>query len=89
MRTQHEEAPKLSRADVETLCILEAIRPGGNNARDLTARLGLHRSLSDAVAQAALGLINSGFVRVNGEIYSLTAQGESFLGSKLATLDLD
>ena len=63
MRTEsNDSGPALSRAQVETLCLIRAVGPAGGAAREICGRLGLSLSLSEAVTEAATALVQQGLL---------------------------
>ena len=64
-----ESSIKLSRSDIETLCVLHAVGKAGCRAGDLATRLGLSASLASAVADGMGGVIHSGLLDRSDDRY--------------------
>jgi hypothetical protein len=86
--SNHTSINKLSRAEIETLCVLHAVGPSGCWVGDLTARLGLSASLALVVAQGMERIVFSGLLERDEEWFRLTRPGREMLGKRLAELGL-
>jgi hypothetical protein len=80
--------PRISREDIERLCILYAVGPGCSGPCELAERLGLSLSLCNEVIEAILPLENTGMLEsVEGRIL-LTEVGSEYLTESLAQLQI-
>lgn len=75
-----------SRAEIESLCILEAVGPDGCTSTQLAERLGLSPALADAVAEAAADLEASGWLSLEEERICRTDEGQAHLQARLQAL---
>ncbi len=80
---KRDEAVGLTRAEVEILCILEAVGVEGCTATELPARLGLSPALARAVGSAVETLVAEGVLSVEGGRVQLTQPGEALLTAQL------
>lgn len=91
MRNEHESkgrmsmTPKVTREEIENLCILHAVGDQGCPLADLPERLGLSPTLVAAVAESLTGLIGLGWL-VRNEKVMLTEEGRAWLGRRLLEL---
>lgn len=74
-----EESYRLTRRDIERLCILAAIPSSGCTVGELTGRLGLSDSLTPAVEEAVAALAGRDLVQVREGFVVRTASGSSWL----------
>ena len=79
---------KLSRQDIETLCILDAVGEAGSSGAGLTGRLGLAVGLAPAMAVALGELRDLGWLEEREGTFHLTAEGRSWLVERLAVVGL-
>lgn len=82
-------ALRLGRAEIELLCLLEAVGRGRRTAVQVTRRLGLTVDLADAIAGAAHGATTSGWLLVESdesgvELFVLSDRGRALLSSRMA-----
>jgi hypothetical protein len=78
---KHDEPTesKLSRAEIETLCLLDAVGTTGAIAVQVAERLGLCITQADAVSDALGTLVSSALlVEVDG-LYNMTGDGRTRL----------
>jgi hypothetical protein len=75
--------PRLSRAEIETLCLLRAVGPDGCAPDQLPPRLGLSGMLEDALSTATRPLIDTGLLAIDNDRIVLTPRGADFLASAL------
>ena len=87
-RDENVQNPKLSRAEIETLCILSVVGKGGCPAGDLASRLGLSPTLASAVAEGMTILEDQGILERVDDKFSVTEAGAEMLTTRLATLGL-
>lgn len=66
---------KLSRGDIETLCVLHAVTERGCPAGDLAERLGLSRTIAPEIAAGMDSLVGSGLLELDEGRLSLTEAG--------------
>jgi hypothetical protein len=78
------EDSRLSRAEVETLCLLKAVGPEGCPPDQLPARLGLSPMLVDALSTATRPLIDTGLLAIDSGRIVLTSRGADLLASAFA-----
>lgn len=85
---------RLSRADIETLCILNAVGEGTCTPRQLAERLGLSVDLASVLLDvlqelAAGGLLvqQAGAVGEVGGPYSVTSEGTAWMAERLASAE--
>ena len=79
----------LSRAEVETLCVLYVVGAHGCPALELAPRLGLSQSLAEDVAEGMNALVLMGLLdRTEDARFLVTAAGRSRLEGTLAELRL-
>lgn len=88
MKTPNDTSDRLSRAEIETLCVLHAVGRSGCPAGQLADRLGLSVSLASVVAGAMQGLILDGLLERVDERFFLTVRGRELLTMRLAALGL-
>ena len=70
-----QASPKYARADIETLCILEAVEAGSCDGVTLASRLGLSPALAAMLREVGETLVQAGFLALNGERLALSPQG--------------
>ena len=84
---------RLSRADIETLCILNAVGEGTCTPRQLGERLGLSVDLASVLADVLQELAAGGLlVQQVGEVggpYSVTAEGAAWMADRLDSAGLE
>ncbi len=78
--------PKVTREEIENLCIVHAIGDQGCPLGDLPARLGLSPSLAAAVTESLTGLIGMGWIRRADETLTRTEEGRAWLRRRLLEL---
>jgi hypothetical protein len=83
---KQDEIARPSRAEIETLCLLDVVGQGEATLGDLTERLGLARELWQAVEWAILPLVARGHLEVREERVSLAEGGRAWLEHRLAEL---
>ena len=69
------DTDKLSRADVETLCLLHAVGRDGARAATVTDRLGLSPAATGAVTSALCKLIALELVDLDADWFRLSPEG--------------
>jgi len=79
---------KLSREEIETLCVLSAIGEEGCPIGDLATRLGLSRTLAGAVADGMRALVDQGLLACEDDQFFLTEEGVDMLETRLAELGI-
>jgi hypothetical protein len=84
-----EGSGPLSRAEIETLCMLASISSHGCPAAALPERLGLSPSLCDAVERAVDELAAQGLVTVTDDRLALTELGGRWLSGLSAVTRTD
>jgi len=90
---ESQKAVKPSRADVETLCLLEAIGSERRTPTEVSARLGWMPDMADAASRAVEKVVTLEYVAVlrddsattsgSGVRYFVTDAGRTFLDAKL------
>ncbi len=86
MKHAEETEQMLSRGEVETLCLLDAVGIDGAAATEVTDRLGLSSTLAVTVSDALETLVSSGLlVNVEGR-YKLTDKGRIKLSTQQANV---
>lgn len=84
---------RLSRADIETLCILNAVGEGTCTPRQLAERLGLSVDLASVLADVLQELAAGGLlVQQVGEVggpYSVTSEGAAWMAERLDSAGLE
>lgn len=83
---KQDEIARPSRAEIETLCLLDVVGEGESTLGDLTERLGLARELWQAVEWAILPLVSRGHLEVREERVSRTEAGRAWLEQRLVAL---
>jgi hypothetical protein len=73
-----ERAP-LSRAEIETLCMLEAIPEQGCEVREMPVRLGLTSALGESVNVAFESLQAAGWIVIEAGWVKRTLRGQDWL----------
>ena len=84
-RSERARTPRLSRAEIETLCVLYSIGTGCE-VPELTARLGLSSALAPVVAEAVAELVRAGDITVDSDLVTLSAAGRERLDAQLSRL---
>ncbi len=87
---KHEEPtePKLSRAEIETLCLLDAVGTTASMPIQIAERLGLCMSQGPAIIDALATLVSGGLLAEANEHYRRTNQGTVKLTRIVARLNL-
>lgn len=87
---------RLSRADIETLCILNAVGEGTCTPRQLAERLGLSVDLASVLVDVLQELAAGGLlVQQVGEVggvggpYSVTSEGAAWMAERLDSAGLE
>ncbi len=79
MSNKNNDVPrKLSRAEAEELCILDAVG-SGTTAEELTRRLGLPPGLIAAVKEALGKMVDAGWVAEEESAFRRSAAGAEYL----------
>lgn len=78
--------PKVTREEIENLCILHAIGDQGCPLGDLPARLGLSPTLVSAVTESLTGLLGTGWIRREDDTLTQTEKGREWLTRRLLEL---
>lgn len=78
------EQPRLSRAEIETLCLLTAVGSAGCSLAQLPARLGLSPMLEDPLSAATRPLVDTGLLAIDGDRFLVTQRGADLLASAFA-----
>jgi hypothetical protein len=77
---------RCSRAEAETLIVLNAIGTKGCALGDIALRLGLSSTLADVIAGSLHPLVSGGLLVVDGQMVCLTPFGREHLSQRLADL---
>jgi DNA-binding IclR family transcriptional regulator len=77
-----KELPKLSRGDVEVLCVLYVVGEAGCPVNQVAQRLGLSPSIAAQVAEGMSSLVDSGLLVQEGDRFSLTPMGRQRLDAR-------
>ncbi len=80
---------KVTREEIETLCLLHAVGPHGCPVGELAARLGLSATLAPAVTESIAPLIGTGRLAMTDNIVTRTATGDHWLTQRLSELGLE
>jgi hypothetical protein len=84
---------RLSRADIETLCILNAVGEGTCTPRQLAERLGLSVDLASVLVDVLQELAAGGLlVQQVGEVggpYSVSSEGAAWMAERLDSAELE
>jgi DNA-binding MarR family transcriptional regulator len=83
-----ESSDKLSRGEVETLCVLAAIGRGGCDVREVAERLGLSPTLAEVIAGGLEPLVAAGLLLRERRFVEVTEEGHRMLSSRLEALGL-
>jgi DNA-binding IclR family transcriptional regulator len=78
--------PKVTRGEIENLCILHAVGDQGCPLGELPERLGLSPTLVVAVAESLTGLLGMGWLTREDETVTQTEEGRAWLGRRLLEL---
>ena len=78
--------PKVTREEIEKLCILHAVGVGGCTLCDLPERLGLSPTLTHAVAESLGPLLTLGWLVNDGGAVTRTEAGQRWLTRRLSEL---
>lgn len=87
MTAERERRRRLSRAEIESLCLLRVIGEGACSMADVATRLSLSPALARYVASALHPLCLSGFVVVVDERVSITEAGARWARERLLDLE--
>lgn len=79
---------RLTRHDIETMCILLALREGGCPMETLATRLGLAIALVEPLAGCIAPLVRDGTVVTTDDRVSLSTRGHAWLTARLADAGL-
>lgn len=80
------DASRLSRLDVETLCVLHAVGQGCSGP-ELAQRLGLSPELGATLARGLDPLVQSGWLHVELDRIHITEPGRQHLAERLRSLE--
>jgi len=80
------ERETVSRADIETICVLEAIAKHGCELSALPEKLGLAPTLLSPVTAALEPLLASGWVEIYEGGVQITPAGRAWLGGQKSRL---
>ena len=84
--SEPERGARLSRQEIEVLCILHAV--GSGCALDeLVVRLGFPGQLAEVVAEAIEPLIAAGELTADGGMVGVTAAGRAHLSARLSFIE--
>lgn len=75
----------LSRAGIETLCVLHAVGEDGCPASELAARLGLSPTIAPEIAAGMDSLVRSGLLDLEEGLFTLTEAGRTRLECRAAS----
>lgn len=75
MNRQEEQPRRLSRSEIETLCVLHAVGDAGCPAGALATRLGLSPSIAPEIAAGMDGLVRGGWLTLDEHRFALTEAG--------------
>jgi hypothetical protein len=81
-----DKVARPSRAEIESLCLLEVIGDGGTTLGEVTARLGFPPALVSATEQAILALVGRGYVAVGATRVDVTEAGRTWMRRRLSEL---
>jgi hypothetical protein len=81
-----DKVARPSRAEIESLCLLDVIGDGGTTVGELTARLGLPPELGSVIDQAILALVGRGYVTVGATQVSVTDAGRAWMERRVSEL---
>lgn len=84
--TERAEVARPSRAEIESLCILDVAGRGDGTLADLAERLGVARELAPAIEEAIGPLVALGHLDVGDVGVSLTKAGRDWLQRRLSEL---
>ncbi len=76
----------VSRGEIESLCMLHAIPADGCRVADFPNLLGLSPLLAEAVAEAIVPMVNSGWIQEQDERVEVTTAGRAWLKERLAEI---
>lgn len=85
--SRSSERATVSRADIETICILEAIPGPGCDLSALPEALGLAPTLLGPVTASLEPLLASGWVEVFDGRVQVTSAGRTWLGERTSELE--
>lgn len=78
--------PKVTREEIEELCILHAIGARGCALGELPERLGLSPTLVGVVTESLAGLLGAGRLARERDVVFPTAAGRAWLAKRLGEL---
>lgn len=82
----HEDTKRLSREDIETLCVLEALGEGRCESGVLAMRLGFDTQHADVVRAAAVAISKKGYVTLDEASVTRTPEGTGWLRECLTAI---
>ncbi len=85
-KTEQAKVARPSRAEIETLCILDVVGRGDGTSADLAEGLGVARELAPAIEEALGPLVALGHLDVGDAGVSLTKAGREWLQQRLSEL---
>lgn len=85
-RSDNDRQTPFSRAEIECLCIMQAIGRDGSTVLELAARLGLSESLADTISEAISPLLQQGRVEMREGRVVVAETGQSWMRERLAAL---
>ena len=77
-----KDVPKLSRGDVEVLCVLYVVGEKGCPVNQVAQRLGLSPSIAAQVAEGMTSLVDDGLLVLEGDRFTLTSAGRHRLDAR-------
>lgn len=85
-RNGRDKVARPSRAEIESLCLLDVIGDSGATVGEVTARLGFPPELASATEQAILALVGRGYVEVGATRVDVTEAGRTWMRRRLSEL---
>jgi hypothetical protein len=79
---RNKDLPKLSRGDVEVLCVLYVVGEKGCPVAQVAQRLGLSPSISAQIVEGVISLVNDGLLVQEGDQLKLTSAGRHRLNTR-------
>ncbi len=80
---------KVTREEIETLCLLHAVGPHGCPVGELAARLGLSSTVASAVAESIVPLVGAGRLAMDDGSIRRTREGDRWLAQRLSELGVE